>query len=75
MPKIRYRVVDLRSIIIDPTEIIVECSGLPEKAAKEALGLDLVRSGNRADLVARVYWQYPGSATNMVRLYIKAAMT
>lgn len=72
MPRIRYRVVDLRNKIIDPNEVIIECTGLPEKAAKDALGIDLVRSGNRADLAARVYWQYPGEATNMVRLYTKA---
>lgn len=54
MPRIRYRVVDLRNKIIDPNEVIIECTGLPEKAAKDALGIDLVRSGNRADLAARV---------------------
>ena len=67
-----YRVVDLRTGIAVPSEIIVEGENSPERAAKKALGLDLVRSGSKRDLTARVYWQVPDQPLNMVRLYTKS---
>nr|WP_295887978.1 hypothetical protein [uncultured Devosia sp.] len=66
---ITYRVVDVRSDIIDPQETTITGARTPEDAARQALDLDVVRSGQRKDLVARVYWQSPGQPMNMVRLY------
>jgi hypothetical protein len=66
---ITYRVVDVRSDIIDPQETIITGARTPEDAARQALDLDVVRSGQRKDLVARVYWQPSGQPMNMVRLY------
>lgn len=67
-----YRVIDLRTDMVDLNEIIVEGETSPERAAMKALGLDLMRSGNKRDLTARVYWQAAGHPLNMVRLYAKA---
>ena len=67
-----YRVIDLRTGVDGPHQIIVEGENTPERAAKKALDLDLVRSGSKRDLTARVYWQVSGQPTNMVRLYTKA---
>lgn len=64
----QFRVVDLRSDLIDPDERVVEATS-PEAAATAVLGLDVVRSGSKRDLVARVYWRLPDQPTNMVRLY------
>jgi hypothetical protein len=64
-----YRVVDLRTNIIDATGRIVEGVSSPEAAAREVLQMEVFRSGARKDLVARVYWQTMGSPTNMVRVY------
>ena len=66
---ITYRVVDVRSDVVDPTETIIVGARSPEDAVQQALALDVVRSGQRKDLVARVYWQSPGQPLNMVRLY------
>lgn len=73
-----YRVIDLRLAAPDPAtaeEIIVEGAKSPEAAARQALGVELVRSGSRKDLAARVYWQLTPEATNMVRLYTRVATT
>lgn len=64
-----YRVVDLRTDDIDPRQIIIEGARSPEEAARQALELDVVRSGQRKDLVARVYWETSGQPVTMVRLY------
>ena len=66
---LNYRVVDVRTDVIDPQEITVEGARSPEDAARQALGIDVVRSGHRRDLVARVYWQSVGQPVTMVRLY------
>jgi hypothetical protein len=66
----QYRVIDLQPGTIDPNEAIVE-AGSPEAAAREVLGAELVRSGTKAELRARVYFQYPGQPLSMVRLYAK----
>jgi hypothetical protein len=63
-----FRIVDLRANLIDP-EPIFQIARSPETAVTEALGLDVVRSGSKKDLVARAYWSTDGQATNMVRLY------
>ena len=67
----RYRVVDLRSDVIDPNELFIENVRSPEEAARTALGVPVVRSGAKKDLIARVYWHPVGTAVNMVRLYRK----
>lgn len=66
----QYRVVDARGVTIQAEHIVD--AHTPEAAAKTAFGLDLVRSGRIRDLVARIYWQPPGSPKNMVRLYAKS---
>lgn len=63
-----FQVIDLRSNLINSETIKVRAA-TPELAAQEALGLHLVRSGAKKDLVARVYWQNPNEPKNMVRLY------
>jgi hypothetical protein len=67
-----YRVIDLQTETIDPEPKTVK-AGSPEKAAELALGLELVRSGSKQDLHARVYCQHPGQPLTMVRLYTKVA--
>lgn len=69
---IKYRVVDLRETLQDSLDVVIENAKSPEDAASRALGLDVVRSGARKDLVAKVYWQPIGTPPNMVRLYRKA---
>ena len=69
---ISYRVVDLRKAVADDFDVIVEGVRSPEDVARQVLGIDVVRSGARRDLVARVYWQTMGQPLNMVRLYSKA---
>jgi len=66
---LNYRVVDVRTDVIDPQEINVEGARSPEDAVRQGLGVDVVRSGHRRDLVARVYWQSLGQPVTMVRLY------
>jgi hypothetical protein len=66
-----YRVVDLRDDAKLAGDIIIEGARTPEDAAREALGLRLIRSGSKRDLAARVYWQHSGQPLNMVRLYTK----
>lgn len=66
----RYRVIDLSSLIIEPDELIVHSTS-PERAVMEALGIEVVRSGAKRDLCARVYFQHPGQPVSMVRLYRK----
>jgi hypothetical protein len=67
MTVLNFRVVDLRSDIPDLGNVVEAAT--PEAAAIKALGIDVVRSGRTKDLVAKVYWQLPGQAANMVRLY------
>jgi hypothetical protein len=69
---ISFRVVDLRTEVAPDFDVIIEGVRSPEDAARQALGIDVVRSGARRDLVARVYWQTMGQPLNMVRLYSKA---
>ena len=66
-----YRVVDWRTDVIDATGHMIEGVSSPEAAARDVLGMDVVRSGATKDMVARVYWQTMGSPVNMVRLYRK----
>ena len=62
-----YRVVDLDGDPDDPKETIITGGTSPEGAARDALGLVLYRSGAKANLRAKVYFQVKGGATNMVR--------
>lgn len=69
-----FRVVDLRQdALVFDTDIIIEDVQSPEAAAREALGVEVVRSGAKRDLVAKVYWQPLGQPLTMVRLYAKLA--
>ncbi|WP_449397144.1 hypothetical protein [Devosia riboflavina] len=64
----KFRVIDLRSGVIEPEHIVDAPS--PELAALQALGEKGVRGGqNRTRLFCRVYWQDSAGQTNMVRLY------
>ena len=67
-----YQVIDLNTSVIDLIPKTVVASS-PEQAAELALGLQLVRSGAKSDLRARVYCQQPEQAVSLVRLYQKAA--
>lgn len=67
-----YRVVDCRTDVINPQEMIIDSASSPEDAALKAVGETLVRSGRRGDLRVRVYFQHPGQVMSMVRLYAKA---
>ena len=69
-----YRVIDLSSPTIDPDEHVVQSTS-PERAVMEALGIEVVRSGPKHDLRARVYFQHPGQPVSMVRLYSKVGKT
>ncbi len=62
-----FRVIDVRSNVIEAEQKVVGSS--PEDAARQALGIDVFRSGPRQHLVARVYWQGFSGPPNMVRLY------
>jgi hypothetical protein len=63
-----YRVVDLRQ---PDQHAETEISGVPspEAAARQVLGMNVVRSGSKRDLVAKVYWQTLGQPLTMVRFY------
>ena len=67
-----YRVIDLQTEVIDPSPKTVQAKS-PEHAAELVLGLELVRSGAKQDLRARVYCQHPGQPVSMVRLYTKVS--
>ena len=64
---------DLRLAGPDAIDAIID-SGSPEEAARRVLGIAVVRSGSKRDLVAKVYWQPVGQPLTMVRLYAKSAM-
>ena len=67
-----FRVVDLRQdALLTDTDIIVEGVQSPEAAVRDVLGIQVVRSGAKRDLVAKVYWQPIGQPLTMVRLYAK----
>ena len=67
-----FRVVDCRSQIIEPEDIVIDQASTPEDAAFKAIGEQLVRSGRRSDLRVRVYFQHANQPLSMVRLYAKA---
>jgi hypothetical protein len=68
---LRYRVTDLRPQGEDSFDVIIENTRSPEDAAQQALGLEVVRSGATADLVACVYWERIGQEELSVLLYRK----
>ncbi|QYO78878.1 hypothetical protein [Devosia salina] len=65
-----FRIIDLRTGIIEPEVTVKSIS--PEKAAEEALGVQVVRSGKPKHLVCRIYWTTNGT-TNMIRFYSQTA--
>lgn len=68
----QFRIIDLQLEAVQPDDVIVEARS-PEAAAQAALGVELVRSGSKRELRARVYWQHPGQPVSMVRLYSKVS--
>ena len=64
-----YRVVDLVRSEATPIEVIGVRSAAA--AARQALGMDLVRSGNPRNLQAKVYYRNAYGVMTMVRLYRK----
>lgn len=66
MQQQQFRVVDLRTGVVEPEQEVVATT--PEQAAELTLGMKLVRAGNRKNLTCRVYWA-SGDKMNMVRLY------
>ena len=68
---IEFRVVDLQSQTIEPVPQLIKAS-TPEAAARQALGVELVRSGRPSNVRARVYFQQPDQPMTMVRLYERA---
>ena len=67
-----FRVVDVRSeALAADTDLIIDGVQSPEAAVREALGISVVRSGAKRDLVAKVYWQPLGQPLTMVRLYAR----
>ena len=68
---LEFHVIDL-SVGTDPQPINVSAAN-PEEAARKALGEELVRSGAKRALRAKVYYQRPGEPRNMVRLYNRLA--
>lgn len=69
--ELKYRVTDLRPQGEDSFDVIIENGRSPEDAAQQALGLEVVRSGAKADLVACVYWERIGQEELSVLLYRK----
>jgi hypothetical protein len=51
---IEYRIIDLQVETTGPDEIVVSASS-PERAVRDALGVEVVRGGSKRDLRARVY--------------------
>jgi hypothetical protein len=66
---VQYRVVDLRADFADAFDIVIDGVSSPEEACRQALGIQVTRSGHRRDLVANVYFQLLGKPVTMVRLY------
>lgn len=65
-----FRVVDLRADSSGIDLGLVDGVQSPEVAALKVMGVDLVRSGARSDLVAKVYFKNKeAESLNMVRLY------
>lgn len=67
-----YRVVDLAPADGVDAEHMVTGVTTPEEAGRQALGLELYRSGRKDTLRAKVYFEVRGGAISMVRLYTQA---
>jgi len=65
----KFRVIDLRQSVETETYVVADT---PDAAAHQALGIEVVRGGNRRTLVAKVYSETE-SGLSMVRLYARAA--
>ncbi len=61
---------DLRQAGPEAIDAIIDGAS-PEEAARKVLGIEVVRSGSKRDLVAKVYWRPVGQPLTMVRLYAK----
>jgi len=69
---LEFRVVDLKTEDQSQQSQVVKAR-TPEGAARQALGVSLVRSGRPTRIRARVYFQDQDQALTMVRLYEQAA--
>ena len=69
--ELRYRVSDLRQEAENAFDVLVGSAGSPEDAARQAFGLEVVRSGAAHNLVARVHWESVGRQDHYVDLYRK----
>ena len=65
-----FRVVDTQRTPAIPDAYVSAHN--PEAAARQVLGLNLVRSGPPRNLRARVYFQEENQPVTMVRLYIRS---
>ncbi|HEY8358425.1 MAG TPA: hypothetical protein VIL30_13290 [Ramlibacter sp.] len=68
---LKYRVKDLRPEAEDSFDVLVDSARSPEDAVRTALGLEVVRSGAKANLVAQVHWERLGLADHRIDLYLK----
>jgi hypothetical protein len=68
---LKYRVTDLRPEAENEFDIVIESARSPEDAAQQALGCEVVRSGAKANLIARVHWERIGQVELGVYLYLK----
>lgn len=64
-----FRVLKITMETVVETSVVAQT---PEAAARNATGLDLVRSGNMNALAAKVYYENAMGELTMVRLYSKA---
>jgi hypothetical protein len=65
-----FTIIDCRLPIV--SEPLSVTAYNPEDAARQALSLELMRSGLPKEMVCRVYWQ-EGERKSMVRLYRRSA--
>ena len=66
-----YTVHDVRPNATGTAGTFVVDAHSPEDAAMRALGLDLVRTGHKNDMQAKVFFKVNGRAEVLVRLYSK----
>jgi hypothetical protein len=64
-------VTDLRPEAEESFDVMIDNARSPEDAARLALGIDVVRSGARHNLVARVHWEKVGQTDLGVDLYLR----
>jgi hypothetical protein len=68
---LKYRVKDLRPEAENDFDMVVDSARSPEDAAQRALAIEVVRSGAKANLIARVSWESIGRPDSYIELYRK----